>query len=192
MEKTQIREIADREGFRNAKKKDSTGICFIGERNFTKFLNSYIPAKKGKMVDLDTGEVMGEHNGLMFYTIGQRRGLGVGGTGNGDRWYVCDKDVENNILYIVQGADNPKLFVKGFIAKDVSMVSGEYPAKKWECTLKYRYQQPLKNVSCEVLDEERVKVVFDTPQSGVAPGQIGVFYDGEVCLGGGTIDELIK
>ncbi|WP_290772048.1 tRNA 2-thiouridine(34) synthase MnmA [Anaerofustis sp.] len=192
IEKTQVREIAEREGFRNAKKKDSTGICFIGERNFTKFLQNYLPNQKGDMIDMDTGEKKGEHIGLMYYTLGQRRGLGVGGCGSGERWYVADKDLENNILYIVQGDKNPKLYKNGFIATDVNMVSGEYPAKKFRCELRFRHLQPLKKVTVEVLDESRVKVIFDEEQSGVTPGQVGVFYDGNVCLGGGVIDKLIK
>ena len=134
VEKGEVREIAEREGFRNAKKKDSTGICFIGERNFTQFLQNYLPNQPGDMIDMDTGEKKGEHIGLMYYTLGQRRGLGVGGCGSGERWYVADKDLNNNILYIVQGDKNPKLYKNGFIATDVNMISGHYPSDKFECS----------------------------------------------------------
>lgn len=192
VEKGEVREIAEREGFRNAKKKDSTGICFIGERNFTRFLQNYLPNQPGDMIDMDTGEKKGEHIGLMYYTLGQRRGLGVGGCGSGERWYVADKDLDKNILYIVQGDKNPKLYKNGFIATDVNMISGHYPSDKFKCEMRFRHLQPLKKVTVEVIDESTARVIFDEEQSGVTPGQIAVFYDGDVCLGGGTIDKLIK
>ncbi|WP_294465257.1 tRNA 2-thiouridine(34) synthase MnmA [uncultured Anaerofustis sp.] len=192
VEKGEVREIAEREGFRNAKKKDSTGICFIGERNFTQFLQTYLPNQPGDMIDMDTGEKKGEHIGLMYYTLGQRRGLGVGGCGSGERWYVADKDLDKNILYIVQGDKNPKLYKNGFIATDVNMISGHYPSDKFKCEMRFRHLQPLKKVTVEVIDESTARVIFDEEQSGVTPGQIAVFYDGDVCLGGGTIDKLIK
>lgn len=192
VEKGEVREIAEREGFRNAKKKDSTGICFIGERNFTQFLQNYLPNQPGDMIDMDTGEKKGEHIGLMYYTLGQRRGLGVGGCGSGERWYVADKDLDKNILYIVQGDKNPKLYKNGFIATDVNMILGHYPSDKFKCEMRFRHLQPLKKVTVEVIDESTARVIFDEEQSGVTPGQIAVFYDGDVCLGGGTIDKLIK
>ncbi|MCR2033045.1 tRNA 2-thiouridine(34) synthase MnmA [Anaerofustis stercorihominis] len=192
VEKGEVREIAEREGFRNAKKKDSTGICFIGERNFTQFLQTYLPNQPGDMIDMDTGEKKGEHIGLMYYTLGQRRGLGVGGCGSGERWYVADKDLDKNILYIVQGDKNPKLYKNGFIATDVNMISGHYPSDKFKCEMRFRHLQPLKKVTVEVIDESTARVIFDEEQSCVTPGQIAVFYDGDVCLGGGTIDKLIK
>lgn len=192
VEKGEVREIAEREGFRNAKKKDSTGICFIGERNFTQFLQNYLPNQPGDMIDMDTGEKKGEHIGLMYYTLGQRRGLGVGGCGSGERWYVADKDLNNNILYIVQGDKNPRLYKNGFIATDVNMISGHYPSDKFKCEMRFRHLQPLKKATVEVIDESTARVIFDEEQSGVTPGQIAVFYDGELCLGGGTIDKLIK
>ena len=192
MVKSEVRDIADKLKLRNAKKKDSTGICFIGERNFTKFLKNYLPSIGGNIIDLDTGDIVGKHTGLMYYTIGQRRGLGIGGMGSGERWYVCDKDLEKNELYVVQGSDNKRLFVDGFYMTDVNMIKGEYKSDKFECMIKYRYQQPLRKCIVEVIDEKKVKVIFDTPQSSVAVGQIGAFYDDEICLGGGVIDELIK
>lgn len=192
IKKSEVRRIADEEGFRNAKKKDSTGICFIGERNFTKFLQNYLPSKSGDMIDMDTGEKKGEHIGLMYYTLGQRRGLGVGGCGSGERWYVADKDLDNNILYIVQGGKNPKLYSNGFISYDVNMINGNFPKDKFKCDVRFRHLQPLKKATCEVVDGKGLKVVFDEPQVGVTPGQIGVFYMDEVCLGGGAIDEIIK
>ena len=192
IEKKEVREIALREGFRNARKKDSTGICFIGERNFTEFLHKYLPNQPGDMIDKDTGEKVGKHTGLMYYTLGQRRGLGIGGRGSGERWYVCEKDLVNNILYVVQGGNNPLLFKQGFIATDTSMVSDRYPADTFRCDVRIRHLQPLKKATVTVIDDRTVRVVFDEPQTGITPGQVGVFYDGDVCLGGGTIDTLIE
>lgn len=191
MKKSEIREIAAKQGFRNAKKKDSTGICFIGERNFTNFLMNYLPAKKGDMINLDTGEKVGEHIGLMYYTLGQRKGLGIGGMGSGERWYVAKKDLENNILYVVQGACHPALYSKGFIAKDVNMISGSFPSDSFDVEMRFRHLQKLHKATVNVISENEVKVMFKVAQAAVTPGQIAVFYDGEICLGGGTIFELI-
>lgn len=192
IEKSEVREIAEREGFRNARKKDSTGICFIGERNFTEFLKNYLPNQPGDMIDMDTGEKVGEHTGLMYYTLGQRRGLGIGGRGSGERWYVCEKDLEKNILYVVQGGNNPRLFSKGFTASGASMINGRYPADTFRCDVRIRHLQPLKKATVTVNDNDNLTVVFDDPQTGVTPGQIAVFYDGEICLGGATIETPLK
>jgi len=190
MQKAQVREIAAQLGLRTASKKDSMGICFIGERNFKQFLQNYLPAQKGDIVDMDTMKKVGEHTGLMYYTIAQRRGLGIGSTGEGDRWYVSDKDLQNNVLYVVQGAENPKLFTDGFTSDDIHFID-QTDFDEMRCTVKYRYQQTEKH--CLLRRTNRgVEVYFDEKQSGVAPGQVGVFYKGEECLGGAIIDYVLK
>lgn len=188
--KPQVREIAERLGLRTAKKKDSMGICFIGERNFTKFLQTYIPAQKGDMIDMDSMKKIGEHMGLMYYTIGQRRGLGIGNKGAGERWFVCDKDMANNILYVAEGADNPLLFSQGFTSNEVNFIS-EIHENPLQCTVKYRYQQTEKECTL-VKTAKGCEMRFAQKQSGVAPGQVGVFYSGEECLGGAIIDNVLK
>lgn len=190
MMKPQVREIAKQLNLRTAEKKDSMGICFIGERNFTKFLQQYLPAKKGDMIDIDTNKKVGEHEGLMYYTIGQRRGLRIGNLGEGERWYVCGKDMEHNLLYVAQGADNPHLFCTGFHSDELHFIS-EPDEASFGCTVKYRYQQTEKKCTVHKTGSG-CDVVFDEPQSGVAPGQVGVFYLGEECLGGAIIDYPLK
>lgn len=186
LQKHEVREIAANLGLRTAEKKDSTGICFIGERNFAKFLSEYLPAQPGEIVDADTDRVIGAHDGLMYYTIGQRRGMGIGNLGGGERWYVASKDVEKNILYVAQGADNPRLFVNGFTCRNYSFVNPV--PDKFACTLRYRYRQKEKNAFVSI-DNGILTARFDEAQSGVAAGQIGVFYDDEICLGGGVIEQ---
>ncbi|MFW5982244.1 MAG: tRNA 2-thiouridine(34) synthase MnmA [Halanaerobiaceae bacterium] len=193
IEKDKVREIAIKHGLKTAEKKDSTGICFIGERNFTEFLSNYFPAQKGEIRTL-SGDVVGEHQGLMYYTFGQRRGLGLGGgigDGSGQPWYVVDKDLEKNILYVVQGSDHPALFSTGLWASELHWVKGEAPAKDFACRAKFRYRQKDQGVKVE-LDGDKCKVVFDKEQRAVTPGQFVVFYQGEECLGGGVIDKIIK
>lgn len=183
--KSEVRKIAKEAGLATASKKDSTGICFIGERDFKQFLNSYLPAKPGD-IKTPEGEIKGRHDGLMYYTLGQRQGLGIGGgkTGNGKPWFVLDKDLENNILYVVQGGEDPRLFSDGLIAEDIHWISGETPQFPLQCTAKFRYRQPDQNVT--VIDN---KVHFEHPQKAITPGQAVVFYDGDICLGGGIIKE---
>jgi tRNA-specific 2-thiouridylase len=193
MVKREVREIAGELGLRTAAKKDSTGICFIGERNFRKFLNEYIPAMPGDIVDIDTNQKVGEHKGLMFYTIAQRRGLGIGNLGGGERWYVAEKDMDHRILYVAQGQDNPKLLSNGFVGASRINFIGQAPREALRCRVKYRYRQ--EDHACEILYDEklgRIQVLFDEAQIGVAPGQVGVFYDGERCLGGAVIDDVLK
>jgi len=189
--KKRVREIALKAGLVTAKKKDSTGICFIGERDFEEFLSRYLPAKAGEIRSID-GKVLGRHNGLMYYTIGQRRGLGIGGTGTGEPWFVARKDIENNILYVVQGADHPELFSKSLIAADVNWISGKEPADTLKCTAKFRYRQPDRGVTVNINTNKTYEVVFDKPQKSVTEGQFVVFYDNEVCLGGGVIERVMK
>lgn len=185
--KSEVRKMAMEAGLATAKKKDSTGICFIGERDFKSFLNSYLPAQPGDMKTPE-GEIKGRHDGLMYYTLGQRQGLGIGGgsTGNGEPWFVLDKDLEHNVLYVVQGGNDPRLFSKGLIAEDMHWISGEPPQFPLQCTAKFRYRQPDQKVT--VIDNE---VHFEQPQKAITSGQAVVFYDGDVCLGGGIIKEKL-
>lgn len=189
--KPEVRKIAMEAGLATAGKKDSTGICFIGERNFKEFLSQYLPAQPGEIRTLD-GELKGRHDGLMYYTFGQRQGLGIGGSGTGEPWFVADKDLENNILYVVQGANHPALFSYGLIAQDVNWISGSEPEGTITCTAKFRYRQPDQEVQVEKLEDGSYRVRFAEPQKAITPGQAVVFYDGEECLGGGTIDQVIK
>lgn len=189
IEKKKVREIAQEAGLATAKKKDSTGICFIGERNFKEFLSNYLPAQPGDMMTMD-GKVMGKHDGLMYYTIGQRHGLGIGGSG--DPWFVAGKDLERNILYVCQGFDNEVLYSTSLKAVNMSWVAEQAPAEELVCTAKFRYRQTDSGVIVKVLENGDVEVIFDEPVRAITPGQAVVFYDGEVCLGGGTIDEVFK
>jgi len=193
IEKPIVRAIAEDLGLITAKKKDSTGICFIGERKFKDFLARYLPAQPGDIRTVD-GEIIGRHDGLMYHTLGQRKGLGIGGLKNaGDEaWYVVDKDVENNELIVAQGHDHPRLFSKGLIASQLHWVDREPIRELLRCTVKTRYRQ--QDIPCviEPIDDETIRVIFDEPQSAVTPGQSAVFYLGEICLGGGIIEERIK
>ncbi|MBC2582173.1 tRNA 2-thiouridine(34) synthase MnmA [Clostridium sp. DJ247] len=189
--KPQVREIALKANLPTAKKKDSTGICFIGERNFKEFLSNYLPAKPGLIKTL-SGEVKGEHAGLMYYTLGQRKGLGIGGEGTGEPWFVADKDLENNVLYVVQGENNPKLYAYALEANKLNWISGEKILDNLKCTAKFRYRQSDQGVTIKNINEHTILVVFDEPQKAVTPGQEVVFYQGDICLGGGTIDKIFK
>jgi tRNA-uridine 2-sulfurtransferase len=187
--KPEVRKIAEEAGLATAKKKDSTGICFIGERNFKEFLSGYLPAQKGEMQTFD-GEVKGKHDGLMYYTIGQRHGLGIGGSG--EPWFVAGKNLEKNILYVVQGFHNEHLYSDSLTATNVSWVSNKQPEQTFTCTAKFRYRQQDTMVTVQVIDEDTVEVIFKEPVRAIAPGQAVVFYDGDVCLGGATIDHVFK
>jgi tRNA-specific 2-thiouridylase len=187
-----VRKIAEDLDLITAKKKDSTGICFIGERKFREFLGRYLPAQPGKIVTVD-GDEIGQHQGLMYHTLGQRKGLGIGGTkeGSEDPWYVVDKDVENNILVVAQGHDHPRLMSVGLIAQQLHWVDREPLKGTLRCTVKTRYRQT--DIPCTVtaLDDDRIDVRFDEPVSAVTPGQSAVFYSGEICLGGGIIEQRL-
>ncbi|MFL0246542.1 tRNA 2-thiouridine(34) synthase MnmA [Candidatus Clostridium stratigraminis] len=191
--KPEVREIALKYGLKTAAKKDSTGICFIGERNFHKFLANYLPSKSGDIMTFD-GKVIGKHDGLMYYTLGQRKGLGIGGTGegNGEPWFVAEKDLKKNILYVVQGDDHPAIYSYGLEADDLSWVSDTSPTGTFKCTAKFRYRQPDQGVTVIMKGNNKCTVVFDKPQRAVTPGQAVVFYDGEACLGGGIIHSIYK
>lgn len=189
LKKSDVRKIAEDNNLATAKKKDSTGICFIGERNFNEFLSEYLPNKPGKMVTLD-GKVMGEHAGLMYYTIGQRHGLGIGGGGELDEpWFVIGKDLKTQTLYVGQGFHHPQLYADYLEASDVHFTHSINRGRTFKCTVKTRYRQEDVPASVE-LDSTgtKARVIFDEPMRAVTPGQAVVFYDGDECLGGGIID----
>lgn len=190
LNKSEVRQIAVEAGLATAKKKDSTGICFIGERNFKEFLSQYLPAKEGEIRTL-SGEYKGRHEGLMYYTIGQRQGLGIGGSGTGEPWFVVSKDLKENILYVEQGHDNPLLLSTGLIASDVHFISGNVPTEPFSCTAKFRYRQPDQPVTVMVKADGVCQVEFAEPQRAITPGQSVVFYQGDVCLGGAVIDYAV-
>ncbi|WP_116136677.1 tRNA 2-thiouridine(34) synthase MnmA [Trinickia diaoshuihuensis] len=191
--KTQVREIAASIGLPNAKKKDSTGICFIGERPFREFLNRYLPTQPGPMKTPD-GNVVGEHVGLAFYTLGQRKGIGIGGSksGSGEPWFVARKDMAANTLYVVQGHDHEWLLSPTLVAGNTSWVAGGAPVAGTRFGAKTRYRQADAACVFGALDqsagEARFTLSFDEPQWAVTPGQSAVLYDGDVCLGGGIIE----
>ena len=189
--KPKVREIAEKYGLSTAEKKDSTGICFIGERRFREFLKNYIPCKKGDIVDKD-GKKVGEHEGVMYYTLGQRRGLNIGGTkdGNGDRWFIIDKDIKDNKLIVSQG-EGEELFSSGLVSYKVNWIPEEPKEKVFECYAKFRYRQPDQKVKVTI-EKDRVVVDFVEKQRAVTPGQYVVFYTETDCLGGGVIEEVIK
>ncbi|MDP8162510.1 tRNA 2-thiouridine(34) synthase MnmA [Pasteurella skyensis] len=193
LEKPIVRQIAEDLGLVTAEKKDSTGICFIGERKFKDFLARYLPAQVGNIKTID-GEVIGQHQGLMYHTLGQRKGLGIGGLKNKSEepWYVVEKDLINNELIVAQGHDNSALLSTGLIAQQLHWVDRQPIRKNLRCTVKTRYRQT--DVACEIqpIDDDTIKVIFDEPQIAVTPGQSAVFYLDEVCLGGGVIEEQLK
>lgn len=189
LKKPQIREMATEAGLATAAKKDSTGICFIGERNFKDFLSNYLPAQPGVMQTL-SGEVKGKHDGLMYYTIGQRHGLGIGG--NGDPWFAVGKNLKENILYVDQGFHNELLYGDEVIATNIGWVSNEAKGKEFKCTAKFRYRQEDNKVTVQIVDENTVRILCDEPIRAITPGQAVVFYDGDECLGGATIDEVYR
>ena len=190
--KTKVREIAKELDLSNATKKDSTGICFIGERNFKNFLKNYLPAKSGEIRTLDE-KIVGRHDGLMYYTLGQRRGLGIGGSkdGNGERWFVVSKDLEKNVLYVSQG-EGEELFSSAMISGKMNWIPCPPEKQQFSCFAKFRYRQPDQAVNITVLGDN-IRVDFVEKQRAVTPGQYVVLYDENgVCLGGGVIDEVIK
>ncbi|SFF42228.1 tRNA-specific 2-thiouridylase [Paenibacillus algorifonticola] len=190
--KPEVRRLAEEAGLYTAKKKDSTGVCFIGERNFKEFLSGYLPAQKGDMVDIRSGEVKGKHDGLMYYTLGQRQGLGIGGSGNGEPWFVADKDLERNILYVVQGEQHPSMYSTGLIASGMNWIAPQQPEGSFRCTAKFRYRQADQGVTVTPGADGTAHIAFDQPQKAITPGQAVVLYDGDVCLAGGTIDIVQK
>ncbi|MBR9925191.1 tRNA 2-thiouridine(34) synthase MnmA [Vreelandella venusta] len=188
LEKPAVRALAEQHDLITAKKKDSTGICFIGERRFRDFLQQYLPAQPGN-IETPEGDVIGKHMGLMYYTLGQRQGLGIGGLANysEDPWYVAAKDLERNVLIVVQGKHHHLLFTNALATETMDWVAGEPPAAQGRYTAKTRYRQSDCPCVIHALPDGTVEVVFDDPQWAVTPGQSLVLYDGEICLGGGVI-----
>ncbi len=183
--KPKVRELAEKFDLATKAKKDSTGICFIGERNFKNFLSQYIEGQKGSFIDTN-GKILGKHDGVCFYTLGQRKGLGIGGPG--EPWFVVSKNYQANEVVLVQGDDHPALYADGLSAVDLNWLV-EAPAGTFKCMAKVRYRQT--DQACTVTVEEgRVKVIFDYPQRAMTPRQSVVFYQGDICLGGGIISEI--
>lgn len=187
LEKPEVRKIANEYDLITANKKDSTGICFIGERNFSKFLSNYLPNQTGDIVNIETNEVIGKHVGLMYYTIGQRKGLNIGG--NSDRIFVVGKNLDKNILYVAYGDDNKYLISDSCI---VEMVNWNADRNITECSAKFRYRQKDNDVKVKFLDDGNMLVSYEQGVKSVTPGQACVFYLGEECLGGGIIKEVRK
>ncbi len=193
LNKPEVRAIAEELELATAKKKDSTGICFIGERRFKDFLKQYLPAQPGN-IETEEGEVIGQHDGLMYYTLGQRQGLGIGGTKHHDElpWFVADKDLDRNALIVVQGTDHPRLFKGSLTTGELYWVAGKAPMLPTRLTAKVRYRQQDQPCTVSFVDAEDASkgclVVFDEPQRAITPGQSIVFYEGDTCLGGGVIE----
>lgn len=188
--KPEVRQIASDAELVTHDKKDSTGICFIGERNFKRFLNRFLQTQPGEMRTPE-GEVVGKHDGLMFYTMGQRQGLGIGGrkSSSSEPWFVADKNLEENVLIVVQGHDHPLLFSKQLWAQELHWVAGTPPAQSFHCAAKTRYRQADQTCQVEILEDDTCLVSFDEPQRAVTPGQSVVFYQGNECIGGGIIQK---
>lgn len=197
MQKDEVRRLANDAGLSVHDKPDSTGICFIGERPFREFLRRFLPEDPGN-VEMPDGTVVGTHCGLMYYTLGQRQGLGIGGRSGGstEPWFVAGKDKLRNVLTVVQGREHPLLWSEGLVAADLHWISGQPRALQnngqLRCTVKTRYRQS--DIACRAgkSDQGRLRVRFDTPQWAVTPGQYAVFYAGDECLGGGPIDAIIQ
>ena len=189
IEKSEVRRIAEAAGFANAGKKDSTGICFIGERPFREFLSRYLPAQPGDIESPD-GEVIGRHHGLMYYTLGQRKGLGIGGLSDAgeEPWFAAHKDLERNVLIAAQGHDHPLLLSHTLEATQLHWIGANPPPAPYTCHAKVRYRQQEQACVVEQIDGERARIRFDEAQRAVTPGQSVVLYQGEECLGGGVIE----
>ncbi|MED4018473.1 tRNA 2-thiouridine(34) synthase MnmA [Sutcliffiella cohnii] len=190
LSKEEVREIAIEAGLATAKKKDSTGICFIGERNFKEFLSGFLPAQPGEMQTLN-GEFKGHHDGLMYYTIGQRQGLGIGGSG--EPWFVIGKDLKRNVLIVGQGFHNEGLYSEGLEAIGMNWIKTDLTFKQeFSCTAKMRYRQEDQEVTVYPQENGTAKIYFHKGQRAITPGQAVVLYDGDICIGGGTIDRVFK
>jgi tRNA-specific 2-thiouridylase len=193
LRKAEVRRMARAAAFPNYDKKDSTGICFIGERRFSSFLASYLEKNPGEIRTLDE-TVVGTHEGLMFYTIGQRQGLGIGGrkSSSGEPWYVAGKDMAANVLYVVQGKDHPALLANGLRASQLHWIPGPSPDMAMACTARIRHQQPVQSCMLHPAPDNTCSVLFDAPQRAIAPGQSVVFYQGDECLGGAMIEQAMN
>ncbi len=191
--KEEVREIARKLNLNVATKRDSTGICFIGERHFKEFLHNYLPAQKGDIVDLSTGQKLGSHSGAMYYTIGQHRGLGIGGIVNqeAEGWFVVKKDVVKNIVYVVSGSENNALFSDYCLVTNINEYEG-YILDKKPLKAKFRYRSADVDVDLQKIGPDTLKVVFKNKQKAIATGQAAVFYDGSIMVGGGLISEVYR
>ena len=192
IDKTEVRRIAHELDLAVADKKDSTGVCFIGERNFKQFLNNYLPSKKGDIVDVNSHKVVGHHDGVLYYTIGQRKGLGIGGIKGIDpkSWFVVAKDVKNNILYVSQGDDNEYLLSDRALISNINWINMPKPTNSMHVGCKFRYRQQDNFETLKFIDDDIIELVYDEPIKSVTPGQAAVFYDGDIMLGGGIIDRV--
>lgn len=190
LQKADVRALAEEHDLVTHNKKDSTGICFIGERRFKDFLENYLPAQPGPVVT-ESGDVVGEHQGALYYTIGQRQGLGIGGVAGAaeEPWYVAQKDVSNNTLVVVQGTNHPLLFKSDLIGSQVHWINNEPLPKGSRCMAKTRYRQPDQACTLQSADNDTINLVFDRPQRAITPGQSVVLYRDDVCLGGAVIEE---
>ena len=186
LEKKEVRRLARSHGLATSDKKDSTGICFIGKRPFRPFLSEYVPAQPGNFETLD-GKVVGKHMGAAYYTLGQRKGLGIGG--QGEAWFVVGKEMSRGIVFVEQGADHPALYCNELIAAQLSWVGDHPPSMPFTCHSKVRYRQADQPCIIQKIEEDRAWVAFPHPQRAVTPGQSIVFYDGSICLGGGIIQQ---
>lgn len=186
MEKPDVRKKAEAYGLEVATKKDSTGVCFIGERNFKEFLKNYLPAQPGDIVDTN-GNVVGRHEGIMYYTIGQRHGLGIGGPG--EAWFVCGKDVQKNHLIVGQGSQTELLYANRVIVTNLNIINAPL-VDNGNLTAKFRYRQADVKINIKWLSEDKLEITTTEPTKAITPGQFAVIYDGEYCLGGGIIDEV--
>ena len=189
LEKSEVREIAQEYNLYTAAKKDSTGICFIGERDFDEFLDQFLLSTPGEIIDVD-GDLIGQHTGLIHYTLGQRKGIGIGGVGTGEPWFVVGKSLSKNKLYVAQGNDHPALFSTHMIGESPSWITEEEPLFPLKCTAKFRYRQKDIPVTVYREDENQLKVVYETPVKAVTPGQVAVFYQDDVCLGSAIIQSV--
>jgi tRNA-specific 2-thiouridylase len=193
LEKPRVREIALEQDLVTHDKKDSTGICFIGERKFKDFLAQYLPAQPGE-IETAEGKIIGKHEGLMYHTLGQRKGLLIGGMKEygEEPWYVVEKDIERNVLIVGQGANHPRLYSTGLLANQLHWVDRKGPQQPIKCSVKTRYRQ--QDIPCQITPniDGSVLVEFDKPQKAVTPGQSAVFYQNEICLGGGIIENYIR
>lgn len=193
LEKPKVREIALEQDLVTHDKKDSTGICFIGERKFKDFLAQYLPAQPGE-IEAAEGKIIGKHEGLMYHTLGQRKGLLIGGMKEygEEPWYVVDKDIERNVLIVGQGADHPRLYSTGLLANQLHWVDRKGPQQAIKCSVKTRYRQ--QDIPCQITpnSDGSLLVEFDEPQKAVTPGQSAVFYQNDICLGGGIIENYIR
>ncbi|MES2624183.1 MAG: tRNA 2-thiouridine(34) synthase MnmA [Pseudomonadota bacterium] len=193
LEKSVVRELAAKHGFVTHNKKDSTGICFIGERRFKDFLQTYLPAQPGN-IENPEGDVLGTHSGLMYHTLGQRQGLGIGGvSGTAEApWYVAKKDMERNVLIVVQGNEHPLLYSSALLTGRIDWINAEHPTLPFSCTAKVRYRQADQECCVSQLENGQYRVDFTHPQRSITPGQHAVFYQDDICLGGAVIESSVQ